>query len=143
MLHPEYLARGSLGRGRVIYNRLCAQCHTLYGEGGKIGPDLTGADRRDIDALMLQVVDPSRSIRNEFASFNVELKDGRTLTGFVLDPTPQSLVVLDAQGEKTSLARVDVRQVRESSVSLMPEGLLDDLPPQSLVDFFSYLTWKR
>ena len=111
--------------------------------GGRIGPDLTGAERRDIDALMLQIVDPSRSIRNEFASFNVELKDGRVLMGFILDPTPESLVVIDAQGEKTALARADVRQVRESSVSLMPEGLIDDLDSQGLVDLVSYLTWKR
>jgi len=126
--------------GKDLFAKRCARCHTLFGEGGSIGPDLTGAERRNIDVLMLSIIDPSASIRGEFASFNVEMKDGRILAGFVTDPTPQAFVVLDSAGEKTFVARADVREVRESPLSLMPEGLLDDLDPQSLVDFFSYLT---
>jgi hypothetical protein len=62
------------------------------------------------------------------------------LTGFILDPTPESFTLLDDKGEKTVVARRDVRETREAQVSLMPEGLLDGLDKQSLTDFFSYLT---
>src|SRR5262249_36323793 len=129
-------------KGKEIFTARCSRCHTLFGEGRSVGPDLTGAERRNIDVLMQNVVDPSASIRAEYAHFIVTLKDNRMLTGFIQDPTPQSFMVMDEKGEKTVVARDDVREVRESPVSLMPEGLLDDLDHQSLIDLFSYLTAK-
>jgi putative heme-binding domain-containing protein len=127
-------------RGRNLYDERCARCHTLFGKGGTIGPDLTGAERRNIDTLMLAVVDPSAAIRKEYASFLLRLRDGRMLSGVIQDPTPESFVVVDAQGEKTIVARREVVELKESQTSLMPEGLLDDLDSQGLVDLFSYLT---
>src|SRR5262249_25050877 len=127
---------------KEIFAKRCGRCHTLFGEGGTIGPDLTGAERRNLDVLMQNIVDPSASIRKEYASFLVELRDGRVLTGLIVDPTPEALTVVDAQGEKTLVARNEVKEIKEAQLSLMPEELLTDLDKQSLVDLFSYLTAK-
>ncbi len=129
-------------KGKEIFSKRCARCHTLFGEGQTIGPELTGFDRRNLDQLIANIVDPSASIRKEYTGFNVEFKDGRRLTGFILDPTPEAFVVQEAEGEKTVVSAAEVKEIREASISLMPEGLLDDLDHQSLVDFFSYLASK-
>ena len=92
--------------------------------------------------MIANIVDPSASIRKEYTGFNVEFKDGRRLTGFILDPTPEAFVVQEAEGEKTVVSAAEVKEIREASISLMPEGLLDDLDHQSLVDFFAYLASK-
>jgi len=129
-------------RGRELFVKRCATCHQLFGEGAKVGPDLTPVDRRSIEVLMLNVVDPSASIRTEYTSFVVRMKDGRVLGGFVVDPTPETLTLVDLKGERTVLARAEMEGLRESPLSPMPEGLLDDLDPESLVNLFAYLTSK-
>jgi putative heme-binding domain-containing protein len=129
-------------RGRRIFQERCAKCHTLFGEGKSIGPDLTGAERRNIETLTLSIVDPSAAIRREYAAYRLDLDDGRSLTGLILDPTPESYTLLDDKGERTVIARRDVRETREAQVSLMPDGLLDGLDTQALTDLFSYLTAK-
>ncbi len=128
-----------LEAGKAAYVKRCAPCHALFGEGGKTGPDLTSADRRNIDVLMQNIVDPSAAIRKEFANFIVDMKDGRILNGVIVEATPEAVTLADAQAQKHALARADIREIRESQLSLMPEGLLDDLDKKALVDFFAYL----
>ena len=74
---------GNATAGHAIYMKKCGVCHTLFGEGGKTGPDLTGYERTNLDFLATAVVDPSAAIREEFTSFAVITDDGRTLTGLI------------------------------------------------------------
>ena len=74
---------GDPKHGKELFTKHCAACHTLFGEGGKVGPDLTTADRKNRDYLLTHIVDPSLYVRPEFMSYNVTTLDGRRLTGLV------------------------------------------------------------
>jgi putative heme-binding domain-containing protein len=132
-------AKGDVDSGHKLFVKHCAICHTLYGEGNKVGPDLTSADRKNRDALLLNILDPSGYIRPEFVAQTVVLNDGRILTGLVVESTPQQLMIVDAKNQKTTLARDEVERLQPSAQSLMPERLLETLAPQEVRDLFRYL----
>jgi putative heme-binding domain-containing protein len=125
--------------GKALFTKHCAVCHTLFGEGNKVGPELTGADRKNREYLITQIVDPSAVIRQEYVAFVVNTKDGRSLTGLIVEATPQAITLVDAKNEKTVLAREKIDDMAPSPVSLMPEKLLDPLQDQEIRDLFSYL----
>lgn len=136
------LSRGGQGdanNGRVLFQKNCAVCHTLFGEGNKIGPDLTSADRKNRKYLIAQIVDPSAVIRGEYQAFTIETKDGRSLFGLVVESTPGSLTLVDSKNERTVVARGKIEEMAPSPASLMPEKILDPLSDQELCDFFAYL----
>lgn len=131
-------APGNAAHGRTVYTAACAQCHALHGEGNRIGPDLTGYDRRDLSFLLGSIVDPSAAIRPEFAAYVVETTDGRVLNGPIVASGPETVTIEDGT-TRITVARSSVKRLAESPVSQMPEGLLDALPPQHVRDLFAYL----
>jgi putative membrane-bound dehydrogenase-like protein len=135
--------KGNPASGRLLFQKHCASCHTLFGEGAKLGPDLTTADRKNRDFLLLHTVDPSAVVRLEYAAYNVVMADGRTLTGLVAEANAETVTLVDGKNEKTVLPRVQIDSIKPSPVSLMPEKLLDDLNDQELRDLFSYLQSER
>lgn len=125
--------------GRLLFQKHCATCHTLFGEGTKLGPDLTTADRKDRMFLLMHTVDPSAVVRLDYASYNVVTTDGRTLTGLVAEATPQTVTLVDGKNERTVIPRSKIESMNASSVSLMPERLLDGLSDPEVRDLFAYL----
>ncbi|MEO0448160.1 MAG: c-type cytochrome [Verrucomicrobiota bacterium] len=137
-LSDEYLADANLADGRQVYQRICASCHQLYGEGGKIGPDLTGSGRADLDYFLINVLFPSEDVSQDYRLVTLTLKDGRTLSGNVVDENPQ--VITFRQMSHTE--RIDASEVLQrhvSDVSLMPSGLLDSLRREDVRDLVAYL----
>jgi putative heme-binding domain-containing protein len=132
-------AAGRPDHGHELFKKSCATCHTLFGEGIRIGPDLTTANRKDRDFLLVSIVDPSVQIRKEYLAYAVTTNSGRVVTGLIADQTPSSITVVGPKNERTSIRRDDIEEVRESPQSLMPERLLDAMKPQELRDLFSYL----
>ena len=132
-------ASGDAKAGRTLFTKHCAACHRLNGEGGAIGPDLTHANRSDRDYLLVNLVDPSAIIRREYLSHTAETRDGRRITGIITAQNPASVTLADAKAEATTLKRDEIESLRESPVSLMPEGLLTQLKPHELRDLFAYL----
>ncbi len=133
------LTKGDAGRGRPLFAKHCGTCHTLFGEGNKIGPDLTGAERKNREFLLTSIVDPSAVIRKEFFNYVVTTKDGRVLTGLLAENTPQAVTVLDAKNVRTIVAREDVDTVEPAAQSLMPEKILDELDADQVRDLMTYL----
>src|SRR6185295_10998525 len=74
---------GDATRGRAVFARICQQCHTLYEVGGKVGPDLTGSNRADLDYILQNIIDPNAVIPNDYRVSNLEMKDGRSMIGLV------------------------------------------------------------
>jgi putative membrane-bound dehydrogenase-like protein len=130
---------GDARPGRELFRKHCAVCHRLFGEGETIGPDLTHANRKDRDYLLVSIVDPSALIRKEHVSYVVQTTDGRILTGLMVAQTPGSITLVGAKNERTTLAREKIESIQESPVSLMPENLLRQLKPQEVRDLFAYL----
>src|SRR5207249_6124851 len=100
-----------------LFNTACAACHTLYSEGGKVGPDLTGGGRDNLDYLLENILDPSAVVTADFRMSIVELKDGRVLNGLIAAKTDRTLT-LRTMTEALTVERGDVAGIRESSLSL-------------------------
>ena len=137
--HMMPQARGDAVKGKEIFTKTCAICHTLFGEGTKLGPDLTGADRKNRDWLLSNIVDPSAVIRPEYLAYVVNTKDGRSLTGLVVESTPTAVTLVNEKNERTVIPRDKIEEMTASPVSLMPEKLLDPFDDQAIRDLFAYL----
>ena len=132
-LTPTRLKAADPSRGRAAFAATCASCHKLYGTGGDIGPDLTGAGRKDLEYLLSNVVDPSAVVTKDFQLSIFQLLDGRVVSGVVAGENPQSLTVQTAR-EKVVIPRADIEKRTQSTSSLMPDGLLQTLTPQQVRD---------
>ncbi len=137
-LSTEVLAGANLGRGRELFQQSCAVCHQLYGDGAHVGPDLTGSGRANLDYLLENVVDPSSVVPADYRMSIVSMKDGRVLNGIVSARTDRTLV-LQGQGEPVTLERSEITNLETVSQSLMPEGLLENLPADGVRDLLAYL----
>jgi len=137
-LTPTALSAADKSAGRVVFNTACASCHTLYGHGGQAGPDLTGSGRDNLDYLLDNTVDPSAVVNADFRMSVVDLKDDRTLNGLVMAKTDRT-ITLRTQSETLTLDRAEIDTIRESALSLMPEGLLEGLSATQVRDLVAYL----
>jgi len=139
LLTPERLAAASPAVGRTHFTRHCGACHRLFGDGGAIGPDLTGGDRRNLDYLLPNIVDPGAVVTKDFLMTRFTLTDGRVVGGILVAENETSLTVQTPQ-ERLTIPRGDVESRDISTVSLMPDGLLQPLGEQEIVDLVAYLT---
>lgn len=136
---PAGLMSADRSAGRLVFAATCAACHMLFGEGGKIGPDLTGGQkRRDLDTLLAKMVDPSSELPLESRLTIVKLKDGRTVAGVVINRTSNT-ITLGAIGEPTTVALSDVVSTELAPYSLMPDGLLEGLDATQRRNLVAYL----
>ena len=137
-LGPEAVKRADPAEGRKLYMQSCGACHTLYGAGGTIGPDLTGSGRQNLDYLLENILFPSAIVAPEFRQTTLTLKDGRSLSGVIRSRNNQA-VVIQMIGETATVSLPDIGQQETSPLSLMPEGLLDTLTERQALDLVSYL----
>ena len=128
----------NLSNGRVMFNRVCASCHKLYGEGGGIGPDLTGSDRKNLHYILSNVIDPNAEIPNDYRTAIIRMKDNRVLIGVVRSREPKRITVV-TPSEVIFLPKRDVAKIDSQNYSIMPEGLIRVFKDQELRDLISYL----
>jgi putative heme-binding domain-containing protein len=137
-LKPEVLATANLGNGRALYAAVCGACHTMYGEGGKIGPDLTGSGRANLDYLLENIVDPGAVVSADYRMSLVTLEDGRALSGVIAGKDERTLT-LRTLAETMTIDQKEVVKIDTSPMSMMPEGLLLAFPPDQVRDLIAYL----
>jgi putative heme-binding domain-containing protein len=125
--------------GRKLYMENCGKCHTLFGEGGQVGPDLTPYQRGDLERLLVNVVNPSAEIREGFEAYIVETKSGRVVTGFLADQDNRVVVLRGVDGQNLVIPRTEIEEMRKSDKSVMPEETLKGLTDQQVRDLFAYL----
>lgn len=129
--------------GRVVFKKLCAQCHKMYGEGAEVGPDITRNGRASFEQLLSNVFDPSLVIGSAYQGLTVVTKDGKAISGLPVEDSAQR-VVLKVQGDKQEIiARADIEEAVPSKLSLMPEGIEKQLQPKELQDLFAYITLDK
>ena len=132
---------GDAPRGAVVYTKAqCAKCHKAGPLGESVGPDLSAIAKRFTKKEILEsVYFPSHVISDQFASKTVVLLDGRSINGLLTTGPGGELVVLQSNGEKKIIASDEVDEISPSKISSMPEGLLDALTQEEIVDLFAFL----
>jgi putative membrane-bound dehydrogenase-like protein len=137
---PPVAADPSLGR--AVFAKTCQQCHTLYGQGGKVGPDITGSNRADLDYLLSNILDPSAIIPKEYVATVVVTSAGRVLTGIVRDSSKNALT-LQTANEVVVLPKSEIEETRPSELSMMPEDLLKPLSEHEVRSLVAYLQGRQ
>ncbi|MBI3869642.1 MAG: ThuA domain-containing protein [Verrucomicrobia bacterium] len=136
------IARAGVGnpyQGRTLFQNTCGGCHKLFGQGAEVGPDLTAYNRADLESILLAIVNPSAEIREGFENYSVETKDGRSLSGFLVEQDDRGVVMRGLDNQNVTLARADLLELKPAGISLMPEGLLDAFTEQQTRDLLGYL----
>ncbi len=137
--NKEELAKANPSAGRALFTKTCASCHVLYGQGKTgAGPDLTGSNRRNLDYLLENIVDPSASVAADFKATLYRLADGRSLTGVIVEQTEKTLTLQTAT-ERPTIAKNEIEESKTTGQSLMPDGLLQPLSPEQIRDLLAYL----
>lgn len=137
-LTPDVLARANLGQGRMLFTAICGACHQMYGEGGRLGPDLTGSGRANLDYLLENIADPSGVVSADYRMSLVTLKDGRVLSGVIAGESDKTLN-LRTMAEPLTLEKSEIVRTETSPVSMMPEGLLLAFQADQVRDLIAYL----
>jgi len=136
------MSKGDASRGRVVYERTCAACHIMYGEGGKIGPELTGSNRADTDYILLNILDPNFDVPEGYRMVTITGKDGRVYAGNVTEEDGAK-VILTMVGQTSVISKADIKTRLVSKISLMPEGLLLTLKDKEFLDLIKYLRTEK
>ncbi|WP_164101578.1 PVC-type heme-binding CxxCH protein [Candidatus Laterigemmans baculatus] len=137
-LSSEAAGEADLVRGKALFTQHCAGCHRFFGQGGNVGPDITGAQRTNLDYLLENIVDPSGSVSNDYRMHIVQTDDGRIITGLLASEDPHSLTILTVE-DRIVVPVDEIVARKRSPVSIMPVGLLEPLSDAEVRDLFGYL----
>lgn len=139
MITPARIATADASRGRAVFTKTCASCHLLYGEGSKIGPDLTGSNRANLDYILLNSVDPSYDVPEGYKMVLIQTVDGRVINGVVAEEDATRVVLKTVEQPELIIAKEDIETRSISPKSMMPDGQLEQMKPQELLDLIKYL----
>ena len=137
-LNSDVLAAADRSRGRAVFAKTCAACHTLFDAGGKIGPELTGSQRNNLDYVLSNVLDPSAVLAKDYQMHLIVINDGRVLSGIVKSEDDNSISVQTAT-ELVVVPKSEIESRRETANSMMPDGLLPSLSAEEMRDLVGYL----
>lgn len=124
--------------GRAVFANTCQQCHTLFGVGATVGPDITGSNRNNLDYLLINVVDPNAMVGKDYQAWNFFTQDGQVHIGLITAETNRT-ITLQTSTKTITIPRDELEDQQLSDVSMMPEGLLDQLRPDQVRDLVAYL----
>ena len=136
---PSAVAAADASRGRAVFQKTCAACHVLYGEGGKVGPELTGANRANLDYILLNSVYPSLDVPHAYRTVSVLTVDGRVVNGVLAEEDTTKIVLRTPEQPRVVIAKEDIDFRKISPQSMMPDGQLDAMKPQEVIDLVKYL----
>ena len=136
---PTLTLAGDKARGKQVFGKICASCHRVENVGHEIGPSLAVIKNRGAEAILLNVLDPSREVNPQFVNYTLITNDGRSLTGILASETATSVTLKRAENQQDTVLRIDIDELRSTGLSIMPEGLEKQLDSQALADVIAYL----
>jgi putative heme-binding domain-containing protein len=131
--------KGDEAHGKVLFEKTCIACHRLNGTGQEIGPNLAAMKARGAEAILVNVIDPNREVNPQFVEYIVQTKSGRTTSGLLAAETASGVTLKRAGGETETIARADIKRMRSSGLSLMPENLDQGMDKQAFADLIAYI----
>jgi putative membrane-bound dehydrogenase-like protein len=137
--HDATTLPGDSAKGGDIFARNCSTCHSLRGQGHNVGPTLWQLADKTAADFLLAILDPNAVVEPRFVAYNIETKDGRSLSGIVNAETATTLTLVQSGGIQEKILRSDIAEIRASGLSLMPDGLEQNMSSQDLADLIAYL----
>ncbi|HSI32213.1 MAG TPA: PVC-type heme-binding CxxCH protein [Tepidisphaeraceae bacterium] len=137
---PALTLTGDFARGKDLFAKSCATCHRLAGTGHAVGPDLASVGDKSPEGLLTAILDPNRVVESRYANYIAQTAaDEQTHTGLLTAETATSITLLGPEGQTVTILRSDLKDLRSSNSSLMPDGLELTLKPQDLADLIAYV----
>src|SRR5205085_11558767 len=128
--------------GMQVFAAKCMQCHTIYGKGGAVGPDLTGVGRDNLDLVLSNVLDPNLVVGKPYYQWIVRQKNGTVANGLLVEESEKQIVLKDST-QQIVIPRAQIAQMKETTLSMMPEGLEKTMSEQEFVDLISFLLTRQ
>lgn len=131
---------GNTERGQKVFERSCAMCHQIDGEGGvNFGPDLASVRTRSPEELLVDILMPGEAIAAGYEQYRIERQGGSTLQGAIVSETSQSVTLRDMGGQETTVPRSDIEQMEAVGGSVMPTGLEGQISEEEMNDLIAYI----
>ncbi len=130
---------GNKERGRSIFEQQCMVCHRLGTKGLRVGPDMATIQNRTAESLLVQILDPNRDVLASYTQYFIELQDGRLVSGRIESESPASITLQRAGGAEETILRQNIRSIKASNRSLMPEGFEHSISKQQMRDLIALL----
>jgi putative membrane-bound dehydrogenase-like protein len=140
---PALTLKGDPKSGQLLFARTCATCHRLADTGNPVGPDLASVGDKSPEGLLIAILDPNRAVEPRYVNYIATTTDNETLTGLLASESATSITLLGSDGKQQTLRRQDLKDLRSSNTSLMPEGLETGLKPQDLADLIAFVRAGR
>lgn len=142
MLDLPEAGKADPAHGRVVYSNLCGVCHRMYGEGGILGPDLTGSNRANREYILLNIVDPNFDVPDGYKMVVLKTKTNRVLAGTIGEEDDLKVVLNTVSGREV-VAKVSIKERQTLPLSMMPEGMLEAMAPRDFFALIKYLQTEQ
>ncbi len=129
---------GDPAKGKVVV-ALCQTCHMINGQGGLIGPNLSGAGAMGMEGVIRNIIDPNAAIEAAYRIYQVKLKAGEVIEAFYVSEDSTAYVLRQPGGADRRVPKAEVSAAKYLRRSIMPEGLLDGFTDEQVIDLFAYL----
>jgi putative heme-binding domain-containing protein len=130
--------KGDPSKGRALFAKTCQQCHTLFDTGGKVGPEITGANRSDLHYLLENIIDPSAVVAKDYMAVIIRTKSGRIITG-IIKAEDGNAITLATENDLLVIPKPEIDAMKQSEISMMPEGQLNNLTKDEVRHLIAYL----
>ncbi|MEX2559883.1 MAG: PVC-type heme-binding CxxCH protein [Pirellulales bacterium] len=130
-------------QGAEVFRKNCSTCHKIGSIGVDVGPSVADARTKTPEQLLLDILEPSRAIDNNYVAYSITTVDGKSLRGIIVSETASSVTLQEPEGKLVPLLRSDIDEVQSGGVSLMPEGLERNITPREMADLISFIkNWR-
>lgn len=143
MASPTALASADLKTGKTVFSKSCGSCHKMYGEGGIIGPDLTGSNRTDPEYILMNVLEPSSEIQDAYKMVVINTRDGRTYSGNIISENERQVTLRIVGQDQVLINKSGILSREVTDVSMMPTGLFENLSQEEIVNLMGYLKTNK
>ena len=143
MVTPTALASADLKAGKTVFAKSCGSCHKMYGDGGILGPDLTGSNRTDPEYILMNVLEPSFEIQDAYKMVVINTRDGRTYSGNIISENERQVTMRIVGQDQLLINKSGILSREVTDVSMMPTGLFENLSQEEIVNLMAYLKTNR
>ncbi|WP_236972896.1 PVC-type heme-binding CxxCH protein [Membranihabitans marinus] len=134
-----FSGNGDPDNGKAKFEMICSVCHTYDGNGGRVGPDLSGIKNQPADAILLHTLVPNYEVYPTYQTVSIQTQDDRSITGWIVSETDNSVTLRIGSGDDETVLRSAIASITNTGLSLMPEGLEQTMSQQDLFDLIAYL----